>query len=244
MINRLNETCKDYGMEVNVKKTKVMVLGSTEEQGKKQRAVRLGVVPLEQVTRFKYLGSWITDDAKSEVDIRARIGMAKAAFWQNKELMRRNIRFSTKIKILNCYVFSILNYGCECWTWNKAMRLKVNAFEMWCYRRILRISWKDKVTNKEVLNRVQIELHFLKDMIKRKLKYAGHVLRGSSGATHLQILEGRIEGKRKVGAPRSTWMKDVCGWTGMDSYGKVKREAENRESWKFMVVNLHIEVDR
>jgi hypothetical protein len=81
-------------------------------------------------------------------------------------------------------------------------------------------------------------------MIKRKLKYAGHVLRGSSGATHLQILEGRIEGKRKVGAPRSTWMKDVCGWTGMDSYGKVKREAENRESWKFMVVNLHIEVDR
>ena len=244
MINRLNETCKDYGMEVNVKKTKVMVLGSTEEQGKKQRAVRLGVVPLEQVTRFKYLGSWITDDAKSEVDIRAKIGLAKAAFWQNKELMRRNIRFSTKIKILNCYVFSILNYGCECWTWNKAMRLKVNAFEMWCYRRILRISWKDKVTNKEVLNRVQIELHFLKDMIKRKLKYAGHVLRGSSGATHLQILEGRIEGKRKVGAPRSTWMKDVCGWTGMDSYGKVKREAENRESWKFMVVNLHIEVDR
>src|SRR4051812_2889142 len=244
MISRLNETCKDYGMEINVKKTKVMVLGSTDEQGKKQRAVRLGEVTLEQVTRFKYLGSWITDDAKSEVDIRAKIGMAKAAFWQNKELMRRNIRFSTKIKILHCYVFSILNYGCECWTWNKAMRLKVNAFEMWCYRRILRISWKDKVTNKEVLNRVQIELHFLKDMIKRKLKYAGHVLRGSSGVTHLQILEGRLEGKRKVGAPRSTWMKDVCGWTGMDSYGKVKREAENRESWKFMVVNLHIEVDR
>jgi hypothetical protein len=244
MISRLNETCKDYGMEINVKKTKVMVLGSTDEQGKKQRAVRLGEVTLEQVTRFKYLGSWIIDDAKSEVDIRSKIGMAKAAFWQNKELMRRNIRFSTKIKILNCYVFSILNYGCECWTWNKAMRLKVNAFEMWCYRRILRISWKDKVTKKEVLNRVQIELHFLKDMIKRKLKYAGHVLRGSSGVTHLQILEGRLEGKRKVGAPRSTWMKDVCGWTGMDSYGKVKRKAEYRESWKFMVVNLHIEVDK
>ena len=146
MVNRLNETCKEYGMEINVKKTKVMVLGGTDEQRKRHRGVRLGDAPLEQVTRFKYLGSWITDEASSEVDIKARIGMAKAAFWQNKELMRRNIRFSTKIKILNCYVFSKLNYGCECWTWNKALRLKVNAFEMWCYRRILKISWKDKVT--------------------------------------------------------------------------------------------------
>src|SRR5207248_2837557 len=77
MINRLNETCKDYSMEINVKKTIVMVLGRTEEQRKRQRAVRLGEVPLEQVTRFKYLGSWITDDAKSEVDIKARKGMAK-----------------------------------------------------------------------------------------------------------------------------------------------------------------------
>ena len=66
------------------------------------------------MTRFKYLGSWITEDARSEVDIRAIVAMAKAAFWNNKELMRRNIRFSTKMKILNLYVFSVLNYACEC----------------------------------------------------------------------------------------------------------------------------------
>ena len=64
-------------------------------------------MPLEQVTRFKYLGSWITEDAGCEVDIRARVGMSKAAFWQNKELMRRNIRFKTKLKLLNCYVFAV-----------------------------------------------------------------------------------------------------------------------------------------
>ena len=65
--------------------------------------------------------------------------------------MRRNFRFSTKMKILNCYVFSILNYGCESWTWNKVMRKKVNAFEFWCYRRILKISWRDKVKNEEII---------------------------------------------------------------------------------------------
>ena len=76
------------------------------------------------MTRSKYLGSWITEDAGCEVDIRARVGMAKTAFWQNKKLMQRNIRFKTKSKILNCYVFAVLNYGCESWTWNKAMRKK------------------------------------------------------------------------------------------------------------------------
>jgi uncharacterized protein YutD len=101
--------------------------------------------------------------------------MIKAAFWQNKEEMRRNICLSTKLRILNCYVFSILNYGCESWTWNKIMRKKVDAFEMWCYRRMLKKSWTDKVTNKEVLRRMQTELHFLKDMVKIKMENEGHV---------------------------------------------------------------------
>src|SRR6267154_2338791 len=119
--------------------------------------------------------------------------------------MRRNIRHSTKMKILNCYVFSVLNYAYECWTCNKPMRLKVNAFERWCYRMILGIRWKDSVSTKKLMVRVQTELqtelHFTKDMIRRKMKYAGHVLRGWSGLSHLQILEGMVEGKTKVGCP-------------------------------------------
>src|SRR3989442_13532692 len=117
--------------------------------------------------------------------------------------MRRNIRLSTKMKILNCYVFSVLDYGCETWTWNSPMHLKVNAFEMWCYRMILGISWRDKASNKKIMNRVQTqfqtELHFIRGMIKRKNgTCAGHVLRGSSGVSHLQLLEGRVEEKKKV----------------------------------------------
>src|SRR3989442_1563100 len=71
------------------------------------------------------------------------------------------------------YVFSVLNYGCESWTWNKPMRMKVNAFERWCYRMILGIRCRDHVSTPEVMKRVQIELqtelHFTKDMIKRKI---------------------------------------------------------------------------
>jgi len=136
------------------------------------------------------------------------------------------------MKILNCYLFSVLNYGCESWTWHKAMRMKINAFEMWCYRRILKISWMDRVKNEEVLYRVQGKLHFMEDMIKRKMNYAGHVMRGSSGETHVNILEYKIEGTRKVEAPRRTWTKDMLEWTGRRPYELVKAEAGERESWK------------
>src|SRR5437867_1411605 len=113
MIDRLNKICKAYGMEINVKKSKVMIITETAKPKGMQQCITSNKVPLEQVTRFKYLGSWITEDARSDGDIRARVGVAKAAFWQNKELMRRNIRLSTKMKILNCYVSSVLDYGCE-----------------------------------------------------------------------------------------------------------------------------------
>ena len=114
MIDSLSETCKAYGMEINVKKTKVMIMNKMDKPKGLQRCIMLNKVPLEQVTRFKYLGSWITEDAGSEVDIRARVTMAKGPFWNNKELMRRNVRLSTKMTILNCYVFSAINYTCEC----------------------------------------------------------------------------------------------------------------------------------
>jgi KaiC/GvpD/RAD55 family RecA-like ATPase len=84
------------------------------KEGKTKCVVKLDNKALEQVDRYKYLGSWITEAARREEDIEARIGMTKTAFWQNKELMRRNIRFQTKFKLLNCYVFSVINYGCEC----------------------------------------------------------------------------------------------------------------------------------
>ena len=93
------------------------------------------------------------------------------------------------------------------------------------------------------MNRVQTDLHFLKDMKRRKLEYGGHVMRGSSGLTHLTILEGRVCGERPRGRPRLTWTDDVIRWTGLETYEKVKRAAEDRIRWKTIVVNLLVEDD-
>ena len=92
---------QDVWNEDLAKKTQMMTMNETAKPKGMQRCITLDRVPLEQLTRFKYLGSWITDDARSDEDIRARVGMAKAAFWQNKELKRRNIRLIIKMKILN-----------------------------------------------------------------------------------------------------------------------------------------------
>ena len=75
------------------------------------------------------------------------------------------------------------------------MYRKVDDFEMWCYRRILKINWFAGVSIAEVFNQIRTKLHFREDMMRRKLRYAGRMLRGSSGLSHLQILEGPIERK-------------------------------------------------
>src|SRR5437867_4023730 len=90
---------------------------------------------LEQVPRYKYLGNWITDDAKCVEELKTKIALSKESFWKTKEMMRRNIRPRTKLKILKCYIISVLNYEYDCWTGNRATLIKLDTFGQWCYGR-------------------------------------------------------------------------------------------------------------
>src|SRR5438034_1161340 len=117
----------------------------------------------------------------------------------------------------------------------------IDVFEFWCYRRMLKIGYVDRVTNNEVLKRMHTELHFRKDMWNRKMKFAGHVLWGSSENSHLCILEGKVFGKRLKGRPRLTWADDIREWTNSKKIGVMKRVAEDRDKWRTMIVNLRLE---
>ena len=130
-----------------------------------------------------------------------------------------------------CYVFSVLSYGCETWTYSKAIDHKINAFEMWCYRRMLRISWTSHTTNIDVLQKIGVkETTMLNTLKNRKLSYAGHIMRNTSGHydTLLTTIEGRLNGKRGRGRPRRTWVDDLRDWTGSKRYEQIKRAAETR----------------
>ena len=124
------------------------------------------------------MGSVITWDNDCSKDIRARIAKAKGVFagfnniWKSKQ-----IRYHTKVNLLRSCVFSVALYASECWTLKKIDKDKLLAFEMYCYRSILRLSWTQKVKNIEVRERLNIKDDLIQVIMSRKLKLFGHIMR-------------------------------------------------------------------
>ena len=110
---------------------------------------------VEQVERFKYLGSVITEDGRCIEDVKQRIGMAKDAFNKRKELLTKSTSKGLKKRMIKTLVWPVALYGCETWTIKKEVIGKLEAFEMWVWRRMEKISWKDLKTNDEVLHLVE-----------------------------------------------------------------------------------------
>ena len=111
-------------------------------------------------------------------------------------------------------VFPTALYGCEAWTINNTDAKRITSFEMKCYRKILRISWMEKVTNKEVLSRLDMKTTMLLQKAKAlKLKYFGHIKRHETLERH--ILEARIDGRRGRGRPTRRWEQDINDWMDM-----------------------------
>lgn len=224
MMECTNKIVNNYGMRINIKKTKVMKIGKQQSQ---IHVVIEGKV-LEQVHNFKYLGSLIAEDGYCEKEIRARIAMAKAAFERHNTLFTGCIRLQLRKRMIKCFVWSVLLYGSETWTMRKADRKRIDAFEMWIWRRMENIKWMDKVRNEEVLIRVD-EAHLkLTDNIKlRKKRWLGHILRHESLLK--EVMEGRMEGKRPRGRKRLMMMDDIRSGR---TYYQTKRDAEDRDYWR------------
>ena len=132
----------------------------------------------------------------------------------------------TKLRVLETVVFPTALYGCEAWTINNTDAKRITSFEMKCYRKILRISWMEKVTNKEVLSRLDMKTTMLLQKAKAlKLKYFGHIKRHETLERH--ILEARIDGRRGRGRPTRRWEQDINDWMDMTTT-QAGRLAEDR----------------
>ena len=209
-----------------------------EKQPGTKIVIKSNGMALEQVKQYKYLGTLITEDAKCLQEFKRRIGIAKNSFWDLKELMKSNINMSTKKRLLKTYIMSLLTYGSEAWTIGKEAARRINAFETWCYRRILKVRWIDKITNKEIFDRIKEEPNLLEQIARRKSSFFGHIVRSSNRNLFVNIIEGFINGKRAQGRPRRMWIDDIKEWTNIKEYGQLKRKAQNREQWRSMIGNL------
>ena len=176
-----------------------MVLVASKKAQAPVCSVALNSVQLEQIDHFKYLGSWIPSDGRSDMDIRCRIGQAKQAFIDMKNVLcARSLGLGVRKRLLKCYIWSVLLYGCESWTINKNMEQKLKATEMWFWRKMMRISWTEKLTNEVVLKKVGSERQLLATIRRRKWRFFGHELIREGGIER-NILEAVMTGKRARG---------------------------------------------
>ena len=186
---------------------------------------------LEVVPQFTYLGSTTSNNACLDVELGKRIGKAKLSVrvWENKKLTTQ-----TKVAVYRACIVGTLLYGSESWTTYAGQEKRLNTFHMRCLHRILSISWTDKVSNNEVLERADIPSMFTL-LRQRRLRWLGHVHRMEDGRIPKDLLYGELEsGSRPVGRPKLRF-KDVCKRdmlaTGLPT-GNWETHAADRGEWR------------
>ena len=185
---------------------------------------------VKQVNNFKYLGSNITSDERCVTEVKCRIAQAKRAFVELDNILKnKKMTVRTRMLVLKCYVHSILQYGCEAWTLNAELRRAINAFEMWCLRRMQRISYVNRKTNEEILQQTGQKRELLKNVMNRQLQFFWHVMRKQK--LEQVVICGKIRGKRARGRQRLKFMdqlKDVLG----ESTEEILRAVNDRGGWR------------
>ena len=225
MIDKLTEIGIGYGMGINVEKTKVMRISRQLSQV----TIMIHQKQLENVECFKYLGSMLTNDGRCTCEIKSRIVMEKAAFNKKKNLLISKLDLNLRKKLVKCYIWSMVLYGAE--TFHTADLKYLESFEMWCSRRMEKISWTDHVRNEEVLLRVNEQMNILHEIRKWKANCIGHILRRN--CLLKQVIEGKIKGEMEVARRRGRRRKKLLDdRKDRRGYSHLKEEALNRTIWR------------
>ena len=170
----MKEDSEKVGLKLNIQKTKVMASGpitSWEIDGE----------TVETVSDFIFLGSKITADGDCIHEIKRRLLLGRKVMTNLDSILKsRDITLPTKVHLVNAMVFPVVMYGCESWTVKKAERQRIDAFELWCWRRLFRVPWIARRSNQSILKEIDPEYSLEGLMLKLKLQYFGYLIRADS----------------------------------------------------------------
>ena len=186
---KVKEESEKVGLKLNIQKTKIMASGP----------ITSWQIDGETVADFIFLGSKITADGDCSHEIKRCLLLGRKVMTNLDSILKsRDITLSTKVRLVKAMVFPVVMYGCESWTIKKAERQRIDAFELWCSRRLLKVPWTARRCNQSILKEISPGCSLEGLMLKLKLQSFGHLMQRADSFEKTLIL-GKIRGRRRSG---------------------------------------------
>ena len=192
LLMKVKGESEKVGLKLNIQKTKIMASGSITSW-------EIDGETVETVADFIFLGFKITADGDCSHEIKRHLLLGRKVMTNLDSILKsRDITLSAKVRLVKAMVFPVVMYGCESWIVKKIEHQRIDAFELWCWRRLLRVPWTARRSNQSILKEISLGCSLEGLMMKLKLQYFGHLMRRADSFEKTLIL-GKIEGRRRRG---------------------------------------------
>ena len=209
LLMKVKKESEKVGLKLNIQKTKIMASGPITSW-------QIDGETVETVTDFILGAPKSLQMLTAAMILRHFLLGRKVMINLDSILKSRDITLPTKVCLVKAMVFPVVMYGCESWTIKKAERQRIDAFELWCWRRLLRIPWTARRFNQSILKEISPEYSLEGLMLKLKLQYFGHLIERSDSLKKTLML-GKIEGRRRRGRQRMRWLDGITD--SIDMFG-------------------------